>query len=139
MTLDFERGQLNTIAGPSGSGKSTLADIILGLLPPAKGELHVNQVKMNGELLQSYQRTIGYVPQHIFILDDSVIANVAFGIAKEKINIDAVNHALIQANAMEFVAKLPNGLETGLGQDGKLLSGGSKATHWRCTRTVSQQ
>lgn len=126
VTLDFERGQLNTIAGPSGSGKSTLADIILGLLPPAKGELHVNQVKMNGELLQSYQRTIGYVPQHIFILDDSVIANVAFGIAKEKINIDAVNHALIQANAMEFVAKLPNGLETGLGQDGKLLSGGQR-------------
>ncbi len=126
VSLNFERGQLNTIAGPSGSGKSTLADIILGLLPPASGQLTANDLPIAGELLQAYQGTIGYVPQHIFILDDSVIANVAFGVNKNDIDIEQVKQALIHANAMEFVEKLPKGLENGLGQDGKLLSGGQR-------------
>lgn len=126
VSLNFERGQLNTIAGPSGSGKSTLADIILGLLPPASGQLTANNLPIAGELLQAYQGTIGYVPQHIFILDDSVIANVAFGVNKNDIDIEQVKQALIHANAMEFVEKLPKGMETGLGQDGKLLSGGQR-------------
>jgi ABC-type multidrug transport system fused ATPase/permease subunit len=126
VSLTFMQGQLNTIAGPSGSGKSTLADIILGLLPPTSGQMQANDVSIQGEVLQSYQATIGYVPQHIFILDDSVIANVAFGVDKKDIDIEQVKQALIHANAMEFVAKLPKGLETGLGQDGKLLSGGQR-------------
>jgi ABC-type multidrug transport system fused ATPase/permease subunit len=126
VSITFMQGQLNTIAGPSGSGKSTLADIILGLLPPASGQMQANEVSIQGQALQSYQATIGYVPQHIFILDDSVIANVAFGVDKEDIDIEQVKQALIHANAMEFVAKLPKGLETGLGQDGKLLSGGQR-------------
>lgn len=126
VSISFMQGQLNTIAGPSGSGKSTLADIILGLLPPASGQMKANNINIQGELLQAYQATIGYVPQHIFILDDSVIANVAFGVDKEDIDIEKVRQALIHANAMEFVAKLPKGLETGLGQDGKLLSGGQR-------------
>ncbi|WP_062059479.1 ABC transporter ATP-binding protein [Cellvibrio sp. OA-2007] len=126
VSINFMQGQLNTIAGPSGSGKSTLADIILGLLPPAAGEMKANGLSIQGERLQSYQATIGYVPQHIFILDDSVIANVAFGVDKNDIDLEQVKQALIHANAMEFVAKLPKGLETGLGQDGKLLSGGQR-------------
>ena len=126
VSISFMQGQLNTIAGPSGSGKSTLADIILGLLPPASGQLAANNLPIQGELLRAYQGTIGYVPQHIFILDDSVIANVAFGVDKENIDIEQVKQALINANAMEFVEKLPKGLETGLGQDGKLLSGGQR-------------
>jgi ABC-type multidrug transport system fused ATPase/permease subunit len=126
VSISFMQGQLNTIAGPSGSGKSTLADIILGLLPPASGQMKANDISVEGERLQAYQATIGYVPQHIFILDDSVIANVAFGVNKEDIDIEQVKQALIHANAMEFVEKLPKGLETGLGQDGKLLSGGQR-------------
>jgi ABC-type multidrug transport system fused ATPase/permease subunit len=103
VTVKFTKGQLNTIAGPSGSGKSTLADIILGLLPPASGQLFTNHKPTAGKDLIAYQRTIGYVPQHIFILDGDVITN-----------------------AMEFVEKLPKGLENDLGQDGKLLSGGQR-------------
>lgn len=126
ISIHFAQGELNTIAGPSGSGKSTLADIILGLLPPASGQLTANNLPIEGEQLHAYQGTIGYVPQHIFILDDSVIANVAFGVNKNDIDIEQVKQALIHANAMEFVEKLPKGLETGLGQDGKLLSGGQR-------------
>jgi ABC-type multidrug transport system fused ATPase/permease subunit len=126
ISISFAQGQLNTIAGPSGSGKSTLADIILGLLPPVSGQLTANDRPIQGELLHAYQGAIGYVPQHIFILDDSVIANVAFGVDKHDIDIEQVKQALIHANAMEFVEKLAKGLETGLGQDGKLLSGGQR-------------
>ncbi len=126
VSLIFTRGHLNTIAGPSGSGKSTLADIILGLLPPASGQLQAGDLSVQGEMLPSYQAAIGYVPQHIFILDDSVIANVAFGVSKDDIDIEQVTRALTFANAMEFVEKLPQGLDTVLGQDGKLLSGGQR-------------
>jgi ABC-type multidrug transport system fused ATPase/permease subunit len=126
VSLSFTQGDLNTIAGPSGSGKSTLADIILGLLQPASGQMKANEIDIQNEQLDSYQATIGYVPQHIFILDDNVIANVAFGVDKEAIDVEQVKRALIQANAMEFVQKLPKGLETVLGQDGKLLSGGQR-------------
>lgn len=126
VSLSFTQGDLNTIAGPSGSGKSTLADIILGLLQPASGQMKANEMDIQNEQLHAYQATIGYVPQHIFILDDNVIANVAFGVDKEAIDVEQVKRALIQANAMEFVQKLPKGLETVLGQDGKLLSGGQR-------------
>lgn len=126
ISITFEKGHLNTIAGPSGSGKSTLADIILGLLPAASGTLRTDDTLITHETLASYQRSIGYVPQHIFILDDNVIANVAFGVDRENVDISRVKQALIQANAMEFVEKLSHGIETGLGQDGKLLSGGQR-------------
>lgn len=126
INVRFERGHLNTIAGPSGSGKSTLADVILGLLTPRNGTLSANNQLISSESLLAYQRSIGYVPQHIFILDDTVVANVAFGIDKSLIDLVQVKKALIQANAMEFVEKLPQGLDTPLGQDGKLLSGGQR-------------
>ena len=126
IKIKFNRGCLNTIAGPSGSGKSTLADVMLGLLPVSSGFINMNGQKIEGDLLLRYQRSIGYVPQSIFILDDTVIANVAFGIREEDVDVDKVVRALEQANAMEFVQRLPKGLNTGLGQDGKLLSGGQR-------------
>lgn len=126
VSATFERGQLNTIAGPSGSGKSTLGDMILGLLPPSGGSIIVNDAELSEEILPNYQRSIGYVPQNIFILDDTVVANVAFGVPKNEIDLEKVNKALWQANALEFVNRLPQGITTQLGQDGKLLSGGQK-------------
>jgi len=126
VSLTFRKGDLNTIAGPSGSGKSTLADVILGLLPALSGTLSSGKEKIEGHRLFSYQRSIGYVSQNIFILDASVIENVAFGVDKVDVDMDAVKGALFQANAMEFVDKLPEGLNNGLGQDGKLLSGGQR-------------
>lgn len=126
ISVDFNIGQLNTIAGPSGSGKSTLADIMLGLLHPLSGSIRIDGIPLTAETMNSYQHSIGYVPQHIFILDDTVIANVAFGIETENIDIEKVTKALEQANAIEFVDKLPLKLNTNLGQDGKLLSGGQR-------------
>lgn len=128
INVCFNQGVLNTIAGPSGSGKSTLADIILGLLEPNEGELLADSHSITHDQAaqESYQASIGYVPQHIFIMDDSVAANVAFGIKDGEIDLARVNKALELANATEFVSKLPNGIHSNLGQDGKLLSGGQR-------------
>jgi len=126
VNVEFNKGQLNTIAGPSGSGKSTLADIMLGLLQPLSGSISVDGKLLTNQTMNNYQHSIGYVPQHIFILDDTVIANVAFGIEKQHIDIEKATRALHQANAMEFVEKLPLKIDTNLGQDGKLLSGGQR-------------
>lgn len=126
LSLTFSIGKLNTIAGPSGSGKSTLADVMLGLLPSSTGSMAVDGKPLMGQLLLDYQRSIGYVPQSIFILDDTVIANVAFGVPHEDVDILRVEMALRQANAMEFVECLPEAMYTRLGQDGKRLSGGQR-------------
>jgi ABC-type multidrug transport system fused ATPase/permease subunit len=99
---------------------------MLGLLPYSQGRLLVNGQELNQATMADYQNSIGYVPQNIFILDDSVVANVAFGISEEHIDEARVYKALQQANAMEFVERLPQGINTPLGQDGKLLSGGQR-------------
>jgi ABC-type bacteriocin/lantibiotic exporter with double-glycine peptidase domain len=126
VSIEFRRGELNTVAGPSGSGKSTLADVMLGLLSPDSGSLNINDQEIKECNLASYQRCIGYVPQQIFILDDDVIANVAFGVDRDQVDPLKVTRALELANALDFVEKLPLGIRQGLGQDGKALSGGQR-------------
>lgn len=126
VSLSFTRGTVNTIAGPSGSGKSTLADVALGLLRPQSGHLTVDGRELAEDRLRAYRAAIGYVPQHIFLTNDTVIANIAFGIPAASIDLARVERALDMANAREFVEKLPNGLHSALGQDGKLLSGGQR-------------
>lgn len=126
LSIKFHKGTINTIAGPSGSGKSTLADILLGLLIPSKGDLLLNDHTISTDEIFRYQSLIGYVPQHIFLTNDTVSANVAFGTNMSNIDQKRVEHALRLANADEFVDKLPQGKNTPLGQNGKLLSGGQR-------------
>ena len=126
IDLVFEKGKLNTIIGPSGSGKSTLVDITLGLLSPKTGEIFADDILLAGDYMKSYQRSIGYVPQNVFVLDDTVAANVAFGVSKYDIDVNKVIASLDQVNALDFVNNLPEKINTRLGQDGKLLSGGQR-------------
>ena len=126
INISFHHNMINTIAGHSGSGKSTLVDVLLGLLKPESGYVLVNDNHADEQTLIQLQRSTGYVPQQIFILDDSVIANIAFGVDKDLVNEAEVIRALQQANAWSFVENLPQGIHTKLGQDGKLLSGGQR-------------
>jgi ATP-binding cassette, subfamily B, bacterial PglK len=127
ISLQFSRGNIYTIAGHSGSGKSTLADVLLGLLPLSSGQILINGKEgLSDENLAHYQYSLGYVPQSIFILDDTIIRNVAFGIPDHEINLAQVEQALKKAQAWDFVCNLSNGLHTPLGQDGRLLSGGQR-------------
>jgi len=126
VSLSLEKGKIYTLAGHSGSGKSTLADILLGLLAFEDNQLIVNGNPLKLDELHDYQNSLSYVAQQIFILDDSVVTNVTFGSIDQKNDKERVKQALKLANALEFCEDLPDGLNTKLGQDGKLLSGGQK-------------
>jgi len=125
VSLVVKRGEAVGLVGPSGSGKSTLVDVVLGLLVPQSGEVNVDGKNIQDDL-RSWQNQIGYVPQSIFLIDDSLRNNVAFGIPKSLIDEQAVRAAIRSAQLEEFVATLPNGLDTVVGERGVRLSGGQR-------------
>lgn len=115
------------IAGRSGAGKSTLMDLLLGLLRPESGTLSVDGVAVDAGNVAAWQRAIGYVPQHIFLLDASVAANIAFGVPKANMDMRAVERAARAAQIHDFVVnELPNGYATLVGERGIRLSGGQR-------------
>ncbi len=123
VSLSIHRGEAVAFVGPSGAGKSTLADIILGLFIPQKGH-----VLMDGtDVLKNramWSRNVGYVPQSIYLLDDTVRHNIAFGYPDEDIDDDIIWKTLDQAQLKEFVEGLPDGLDTIVGERGVKFSGG---------------
>lgn len=115
------------IAGKSGAGKSTLMDLLLGLLKPQAGSLSVDGAVITAENAGSWQRAIGYVPQHIFLADASVAENIAFGVPPESIDMLAVERAARAAQIHEFITnELPMAYETKVGDRGVRLSGGQR-------------
>jgi ABC-type multidrug transport system fused ATPase/permease subunit len=115
------------LVGATGSGKTTLIDIILGLLEPQKGTLEVDGKVITTQNVRSWQRSIGYVPQHIYLSDDTVAANIGFGIDTKDIDQDAVKKAAKIANLHEFVMdELPKQYQTIIGERGVRLSGGQR-------------
>lgn len=126
LSIAFREGSINTIVGPSGSGKSTLIDLLLGLLHPDSGVLLVNGRQLNRSEIKGFRSNTSYVPQTIFITDNTVVANVAFGVPDAEVDLQRVETALRDAGASEFVEKLPQGIQTVLGQDGQSLSGGQR-------------
>jgi ABC-type multidrug transport system fused ATPase/permease subunit len=111
--------------GGSGAGKSTLVDVILGLLTPTAGTVNVDGNDIQ-TCLRSWQDLIGYVPQTIFLTDDSIRRNVAFGLPSEQIDDAAVWKALSAAQLDQFVSNLPQELNTVVGERGVRLSGGQR-------------
>jgi ABC-type multidrug transport system fused ATPase/permease subunit len=115
------------IVGPTGSGKTTTIDIILGLLKPTKGTLEIDSTIINRENYRSWQRTVGYVPQQIYVSDDTVASNIAFGVDYKDINQEAVEHAAKISNLHDFVInELPMQYKTYVGERGIKLSGGQR-------------
>ncbi|RHP35458.1 ABC transporter ATP-binding protein [Lachnotalea sp. AF33-28] len=113
------------LVGPSGSGKSTFADIVLGLLHPYSGEILVN-----GRKIKNYgrycSRNMGYIPQSIYLSDDTIRNNIAFGIEEEAIDDNQIWKVLKDAQLDEFIKELPDGLNTVVGESGVRLSGGQR-------------
>jgi ABC-type multidrug transport system fused ATPase/permease subunit len=125
VSLAIRRGESVGFVGASGSGKSTLMDILLGLLRPGAGEVLVDGVSIQANL-RNWQNQIGYIPQSIFLTDDTLRRNVAFGLPDEQIDDAAVQRAIQAAQLEELVASLPDGLETIVGERGIRLSGGQR-------------
>ena len=112
------------IVGPSGSGKSTLINVLLGLIEPQEGDLKIDDVVINEHNRRAWQNSIGFVAQNIFLSDRSIAENVAFGIAKDEIDLDRVNKALDLSHLTELLRNLDNGINTLVGERGVKLSGG---------------
>ena len=125
ISLKIKAGEAIAITGPSGSGKTTLIDIILGLLKPNEGEIILNNVKVNKEKY-SLKNKVAYLPQEIFLVNDTIINNVALGKNIEDIDIKKVEESLEKAQLGEFIKKQINGIKTIVGQKGINLSGGQK-------------
>ncbi|MBS8238962.1 ABC transporter ATP-binding protein [Marinobacter lipolyticus] len=115
------------IVGPTGSGKTTLVDVLLGLLSPERGELIIGGVAIDSANIRSWQDKIGYVPQQIFLTDNTVAGNIAFGIEETDIDQAAVEKAARIANLHDFImSELPEGYQTRIGEKGVRLSGGQR-------------
>jgi ABC-type multidrug transport system fused ATPase/permease subunit len=123
--LTVTAGDSVGIVGASGSGKSTLVDLLLGILAPREGTITVNGQDVNHNR-RYWQDRIGYVPQHVYLMDTSLRRNVAFGLAEKSISNADVEKALRLANLWEFVQALPDGLDTVVGERGVRLSGGQR-------------
>ncbi|MDC0075432.1 ABC transporter ATP-binding protein/permease [Candidatus Thioglobus sp.] len=125
VNININDGSVVGFIGPSGAGKSTLINVILGLLKPVKGQVLVNEMDIQNNM-RSWQNRIGYVPQSIYLTDDTLKNNVAFGIPESEIDIQSVNDAISQSQLKEFVEDLPQGIETMVGENGVRLSGGQR-------------
>lgn len=125
ISLQINRGEMVGFMGITGSGKTTLIDIILGLFEPVSGRVLVdgNDIHLN---LGGWQRQIGYIPQSIYLTDDTLRRNVAFGVPDEDIDDERVWRALDAAQLADFVRSLPGGMETVIGERGARLSGGQR-------------
>lgn len=126
ISIDIEANSTVGIIGTTGAGKSTLVDIILGLLLPTSGEIRIDDEVLSSTNIRQWQNSIGYVPQSIFLADDTIASNIAFGVEKEQIDIDQVQRVSKMAQVHEFVTELKNGYNTIIGERGVRLSGGQR-------------
>jgi len=125
ISLDIRKGESIALVGKSGSGKTTLVDIILGLLQPSSGDILVDDQSVYTDL-RAWQNLLGYIPQSIFLTDETIAQNIAFGIPVDEIDYDRVNKAVKAAQLEDLVEHLPDGLETMVGERGMRISGGQR-------------
>jgi ATP-binding cassette, subfamily B, bacterial PglK len=126
VNMRIPRGARIGLVGKSGSGKTTMLDLIMGLLQPTSGHITVDGVKLDESTILSWQKQVAHVPQHIFLLDGTMLENVAFGVPKAEIDYERVREACRLAELDEFIIDLPNGYDTGVGERGIRLSGGQR-------------
>jgi ABC-type bacteriocin/lantibiotic exporter with double-glycine peptidase domain len=125
LDFSFLKGEFVAIVGQSGVGKSTLLDLILGLRIPINGNIYVDNLDISNSI-NSWRSCIGYIPQKVYLLDESIKKNVALGVVDDQINYPHLYKVLNQAQLSEFIDKLPSGVDTIVGEDGAFLSGGQK-------------
>lgn len=125
VSFEITKGKSVALVGPSGGGKTTTADVIIGLLEPTAGTILVDGVNIRDNL-PGWKSQIGYIPQTIFLSDDSIRNNIAWGVPEDKIDDAKIWKALEGAQLKEFVESLPEGIRTEVGERGARISGGQR-------------
>lgn len=127
IDMVIKKGMSVGIVGSTGSGKTTLVDIMLGLLTPTKGNIFVDGIKITEKNVRNWQANLGYVPQDIFLCDDTITKNIAFGYSDEDIDMEQVKRVAKMANISKFIeTELPEKYNTVIGERGVRLSGGQR-------------
>ncbi len=126
LSFVISKGEIVGFAGESGSGKSTLANLILGLLHPSQGEVMIDNVVLTDQNCSKWHTMIGYVPQEVFLLDDTIRRNIAFGLDDQEINDNRINEVIQMVKLDVFVKTTSDGLDLLLGERGTRLSGGQR-------------
>jgi ABC-type bacteriocin/lantibiotic exporter with double-glycine peptidase domain len=127
INLNIKKGEVIGFFGQSGAGKTTLLDIITGLLEPTSGKLSVDShILNNNSLIRSFQNIISYVPQFIYLMDESIKKNIAIGISEDLIDLKKINYAIKNSGLEEFISSLPNNIDTIVGERGTRMSGGQR-------------
>jgi len=124
LSMSFPKGSFSAIIGSSGAGKTTVVDLITGLLTPGEGTIWIDDIPLNAVDIKTWRRMIGYVPQETLLLHDTVMINVTLG--DPAFDEKEVERALREAGAWEFVAEMPAGIHTVVGERGARLSGGQR-------------
>ncbi|RQD76039.1 MAG: ABC transporter ATP-binding protein, partial [Halanaerobium sp. MSAO_Bac5] len=127
INLEIKKNTEIGLAGTTGAGKSTLVNVILGLLNPEEGKIEIDGIEINQDNIRNWQQNLGYVPQDIYMCDDTILSNIAFGVPKDEIDMEAVKKATKIANIDNFIEdELPQGYNTVVGERGVRVSGGQR-------------
>lgn len=126
LSFTIEKGQSVAFVGPSGAGKTTAVDLLLGLLEPQRGQILVDDVPLTSRDARPWRRNFGYVPQSIYLSDDTIRNNIAFGQLPAEIDSARMDAVVAQAQLSDVLARLPQGLDTVVGDRGARLSGGQR-------------
>ena len=126
LSLSIRKGEKVGINGESGVGKTTLLNILLGLYTPSEGGVYIDGEELQGKLLRKWQNSIGYVSQNTFLTDSTILANIALGCEEQEVDMEQIGKCIEAASLSEFIASLPNGINTRIGECGALLSGGQR-------------
>ena len=125
VNMEIHKNESVGLIGPSGQGKTTLADLLLGLLMPTAGSIKVDGNSISGKM-NLWHSKVGYIPQTIFLCDDTIKNNIAFGVKEEDINDERIWEALKEAQLLDFISELEDGINTYVGERGVRLSGGQR-------------
>ena len=126
INFEIKKGEKIGINGRSGAGKTTLFNLLLGLYTPTSGTITIDGNVLNSNNRRKWQNAIGYVSQSVFLTDSTLLSNIALGCSEEEIDMAKVERAIEAASLSEFIATLPNGINTRIGECGALLSGGQR-------------
>lgn len=126
ISLDIKKGEFIGVVGESGAGKTTFSDVLLGLMTPVAGEILIDDVPLTSENTRRWQKNISFVPQNIYLTDDTLRKNIAFGIDESKIDEQKIMAILKKVKLDEWISHKPKGLEFEVGENGRNVSGGQK-------------